>query len=553
MKRCAAKGEYVNKAEVFTTDVVVVGSGIAGLFAAMGLASCYDVTVLTKAAIERSSTEEAQGGIAAALLPEDSPEVHFRDTLKAGAGICNEEAVRVMTRKGPQYVRDLMAMGVDFDRVQGELDFVREAAHTYRRVLHAGGDMTGQAIQRQLAYSAQREGLLRLEENCCVIDLLKNADNHVVGVLALAQGRLKAWRARAVVLATGGMGQIYRYTSNPEMLTGDGMAAALRAGAELMNMEFIQFHPTVFLKPDGTCFLISEAVRGDGARLLNERGEFFMDRVPGKELAPRDVVARAIWDQLKEGPVFLDFSAITHKNIREGFPKIYATCLKSGVDIERQPVPVMPAAHYCMGGIRTDISGRTGLRNLFACGECACNGVHGANRLASNSLLDGLVFGSEAALALERYMAEEMPGWESVVWPCSPGSFQPSELGGEDVAALRGQLTDLMWNKVGIIRDEEGLWEALACLEGMETGYQPELETGAMRKKESCLGLRKEVLELGNLLVLGRGIVLSALSRRESRGAHYRSDYPERCGEFRKNSVYKRGNDGVESIEFRDL
>ncbi|MDR2736181.1 MAG: L-aspartate oxidase, partial [Gracilibacteraceae bacterium] len=520
------------KVPVFSADVVVVGSGIAGLFAAMGLGPDCRVTVLTKAGIERSSTEEAQGGIAAALRPDDSPASHFLDTLSAGADLCNEEAVRVLTQKGPEYVLKLMAMGVEFDRVRGELDFAREAAHSNRRILHAGGDMTGQVIQRQLAANARREGL-RVEENCFVVDLLKDENNAVVGVLALRDGELAVWLAQAVILATGGVGQLYRYTSNPEVLTGDGMAAALRAGAALMNMEFMQFHPTVFLQPNGECFLISEAARGEGARLINKRGEFFMDAVPGKEMAPRDVVARAIWAELAQGPVYLDFSTITGKDVREAFPQIYGNCLRGGVDITRQPVPVMPAAHYSMGGIRIDLAGRTDLKNLFACGECACNGVHGANRLASNSLLDGLVFGSEvgkfvraeleargagygargaghgargavygarnmgrgirdvesegrlsvadlSALGIRHWALEQLGSFAEHRTPnAEPANAEAANTEprtqNTGCAGIRAELTALMWDKVGIVRSGAELEEALVGLDTLAEKFQPAL------------------------------------------------------------------------------
>ncbi|MCL1791393.1 MAG: L-aspartate oxidase [Peptococcaceae bacterium] len=601
------KDSYGSNLEYRFSDVVVVGSGIAGLFAAMGLAEECQVTVLTKAGIERSSTEEAQGGIAAALRPDDSPASHFQDTLLAGADLCNEEAVHVLTQKGPEYVRKLMGMGVEFDRVRGELDFTREAAHSNRRILHAGGDMTGQVIQRQLAANARRDGL-RVEENCFVVDLLKDEDGAVVGVLALRDGVLTVWMAKAVILATGGLGQLYQYTSNPEVLTGDGMAAALRAGAELMNMEFVQFHPTVFLQPDGKCFLISEAARGEGARLINERGEFFMDAVPGKEMAPRDVVARAIWAELARGPVYLDFSTIVGKDVREGFPQIYRNCLQGGVDITQRPVPVMPAAHYSMGGVRIDIEGRTNLKNLFACGECACNGVHGANRLASNSLLDGLVFGSEVRSGVLKAMlgageigvceAQDRNGGgpqgvpqlvldirHSVFWErllefeeqllaygirfSDAGNHTANESGIErsprDVTAehrspytehrksdtgfassaesgtseLRAELTAIMWDKVGIIRHETGLKEVLARLDDLAVGVPPVLHVDS--------------LELANLLVLGKVIALSALGRQESRGGHYREDYPVSSSEFHKNSVCTRGRDGHDSVEFVNL
>lgn len=390
--------------KVNQTEILILGSGIAGLYASLKLKGEYQVTIITKSRITESNTEHAQGGIAVALNVDDSPGVHIEDTLKAGAGLCNIEAVKIMAEKGPECVRDLINLGTEFDRVNNELDFTREAAHSKNRVLHALGDATGGEIERALVEVVQKSSGIRVEENTFVIDLLREADQSIAGALVYNEDnkKMEAWLAKAVVLATGGIGQLYKYTTNPEVATGDGLAAAYRAGAELMDMEFVQFHPTALLLPGAPSFLISEAARGEGAKLVNHQGERFMENISGKELAPRDVVARAIWSQMKTGQVYLDFTFASIQRLEERFPKISKTCLQYGIDITKTPVPIGPAAHYMMGGIKVNNGGETNLPNLYACGECACSGLHGANRLASNSLLDGLVFSAVIAGTIKR-------------------------------------------------------------------------------------------------------------------------------------------------------
>jgi L-aspartate oxidase len=521
----------MNDVVINQTEMLVLGSGIAGLFTAIKLSADYKVTVLTKQDIMESNTEHAQGGIAVALSEDDSPEFHYGDTIQAGAGLCNLEAVKILAENGPECVRELIKMGTEFDRLNNQLKFTREAAHSRNRVLHAKGDATGGEIERALVADVKKRPI-EVKENIFVIDLLKNYQGEVVGVLALNNqtDRLEAWLAQAVILATGGLGQIYKYTTNPEVTTGDGIAAAYRAGAQLMDMEFIQFHPTALLLPGAPAFLISEATRGEGAKLINSRGEHFMENIPGQELAPRDVVARAIWNQMQDSQVFLDFSNLGAK-VKERFPMIYKTCLQYGVNITTTPVPVGPAAHYLMGGVKVTIAGETNLANLYACGECACNGVHGANRLASNSLLDGLVFANAITNRI-RAKNNKPARWEEVKPPAgySLTHRKPSP----DLEKIRGEMREIMWANVGIIREKEGLLKAKAKLKALWDEYEPDSKS--------------KNLELANMLTIGLIIVQAALSREESRGGHYRQDFPLTKKEWQKHSVQQRGDSNVRYV-----
>jgi L-aspartate oxidase len=485
--------------------VVVVGTGIAGLIAAHRASERHDVVLVTKSRLSESNTRYAQGGIAVAMFPDDSVESHIADTLRAGAGLCDPGAVEVLCAEGPQRVRDLIALGVEFDRVagegaEGELVRGHEAAHSSRRVLHAGGDATGFAIESALLRAVRRRAI-EVHEHTFVTDLVMDA-GEVRGVDVLsAGGAAHRIPADVVVLASGGAGQLFRHTTNPEVATGDGIAAAWRAGAAVSDLEFYQFHPTALALPGN--HLVSEAVRGEGAVLRDAEGQRFMvDLHADAELAPRDVVARGIaqamaWQGGK--PVVLDATALGAEFLRARFPGITAACAERGIDWTVTPVPVTPAAHYAMGGIPTDIDGRTTLPGLFAVGEAACTGVHGANRLASNSLLESLVFAWRAADALE-----------------VPGS--PLELMAESSALVpvagaapvdRGALRELMWKHAGLERDAAGLTEAAAVL----AGWRADDPTPAGR-------------EDANLLDLGRLLVHAALRREESRGAHFRTDFP---------------------------
>lgn len=508
---------HPDEVSVYSTEVLVLGSGIAGLYTALKASESLEVTVLTKKEIPESNTKHAQGGIAVALDEDDSPSLHYEDTLYAGAGLCDSEAVRAMVEDGPRRVEELIRMGANFDQLNGQLAFTREAAHSRRRILHAHGDATGGEIERTLVEQTLGNSKIAVKEERFVLDLLKNTQGEIIGALSLNEKsqRLEVYLARAVVLATGGLGQLYCYTTNPEVATGDGIAAAYRAGAELMDMEFVQFHPTALFIPGAPRFLISEAVRGEGAHLLSSHGKRFMENIPGKELAPRDVVARAIWKEQMRGQVFLDFRPLGKEKILGRFPMIYQTCLEYGVDVLENPLPVAPAAHYLMGGVRTNTQGRTKVPYLYACGECACNGVHGANRLASNSLLDGLVFGGrivEDILGISR----PIPQWSDVFSSQNDTLF---ELDGQenkeerpDHKLERMELQKLMWECVGIEREEEGLKKAITLIEEWDILYKP--------------GRSIEELELGNLLTIGHCIAQAAEARVESRGGHFRSDYP---------------------------
>ena len=487
--------------------VVVVGSGIAGLVAALRAAERHQVTIVTKGGIADGSTRYAQGGIAAAVFADDSVADHVADTLRAGAGLNVREAVEALCGDGPARVRELIALGVAFDRDGKGLARGLEAAHSSARVLRAGGDATGAEIERALDAAVRAAGI-RVVTGAFLRDVLVS-DGAVSGVaLRLADGTDTDLDADAVVLATGGWGQLYAHTTNPAIATGDGVAAAYRAGALLADLEFTQFHPTALRLPaaDGGArtFLVSEAVRGEGAVLRNARGERFMlDVHPDAELAPRDVVARGIAVEMaaQDGlPVVLDATALGADFLAHRFPTIDAACRAAGIDWSREPVPVTPAAHYAMGGVATDIHGRTSLPGLFAVGEVACTGAHGANRLASNSLLEGLVFAHRAAEAI----GEEWP--EPPAWVAEPGlAASATEFLEGDRSFDRARLQSILWTGAGLHRDRAGLDRAARELAGFRM---------------------PEPGEDANLLQLGRLVVASALSREESRGAHFRSDFP---------------------------
>lgn len=494
--------------------VVVVGTGIAGLIAAHRASEHHEVVLVTKSRLSESNTRYAQGGIAVALFPDDSVASHVADTLRAGAGLCDPAAVEVLCADGPQRVRDLIALGVEFDRVggegaEGELVRGHEAAHSSRRVLHAGGDATGFAIESALLRAVRRRAI-EVHEHTFVTDLVVDG-GEVRGVdVIAADGATRRIHADAVVLASGGAGQLFRHTTNPAVATGDGIAAAWRAGAAVSDLEFYQFHPTALALPGN--HLVSEAVRGEGAVLRDCEGERFMlDVHPDAELAPRDVVARGIAAAMaRQGgrPVVLDATALGADFLRSRFPGITAACAERGIDWTVTPVPVTPAAHYAMGGIRADIDGRTTLPGLFAIGEAACTGVHGANRLASNSLLESLVFAWRAADALD---ASESP---LEVEAAPAGSLVASGAAPVD----RDDLRDLMWRHAGLERDAAGLRGAAAVL----AGWRADDPTPAGR-------------EDANLLDLGRLLVHAALRREESRGAHFRTDFAEPRAEWARS------------------
>lgn len=503
-------------------DVLVVGSGIAGLTCALRLREQVDrVLLVTKTRLSEGSTAWAQGGIAAALAPEDSPAEHLDDTLVAGVGLCDADAVEVLVTEGPARVHELIGLGAQFDRdASGEITLTREGGHHRDRIAHAGGDATGAEISRALI--AQLEAVradpgIEVIEHALVVDLLTSADGSVCGatVHVIGEGEIDgvgAARARAVVLATGGLGQIYSATTNPSVATGDGMAAALRAGAALADLEFVQFHPTVMHLGDGATGqqpLVSEAVRGEGARLVDAAGEAFMTGLhPMADLAPRDVVARAILERMEAtgtDHVFLDARHLGGDFLEQRFPTIVARCRELGVDPATEPIPVAPAQHYASGGVRTDLRGRTNLPGLYACGETSCTGVHGANRLASNSLLEGLVFAHRIAEDLTaRLAAGELPQQE------------PTTEGGTGLldAAHRREVQQVMTRGVGPLRSADSTAGALAELADLAARSTTDAEPGP------------QTWETTNLLHLGQALATAAHLREETRGGHVRRDHP---------------------------
>jgi L-aspartate oxidase len=505
-------------------DFVIVGGGVAGLRAAIALADAGRVLVLTKAEPAESNTGYAQGGIAAAIGDDDSPALHAADTMRAGDGLCDEEAVRVCVSEGPGYVRELLEWGARFDRDAGGRPALgREAAHSVRRVLHAG-DATGREIGRVLWERVTTLVSVRTIDHALVVDVIVE-DGRATGVRYFDRdGALQEVRAGATLLATGGAGQVFRDTTNPTVATGDGIALAFRAGARVVDLEFVQFHPTALKRAGAPRFLISEALRGEGARLVNGHGEPFMTRYhPDGDLAPRDVVARGIVRESEQtgGDVFLTLAHLDAAYVRKRFPTIAAMLREIGLDLATDPIPVGPAAHYIMGGVDSDVCGRTSVPALFAAGEVACTGLHGANRLASNSLLEGLVFGARAAAAMQeapcaaplkgdRVIAEGSEltahGTNGLAPDHEPYALSPQPLA---MASVR----DLMWRSVGLFRTRAGLAEAASALHAAASASHPFTPEGSRQL---------------NLATVAWLIARAALRREESRGGHFRQDFPVR-------------------------
>ena len=507
-------------------DYIIVGSGIAGLYTALLAKEQGSVLVITKGSIEDCNTRHAQGGIAAAIGRNDSPELHFKDTIAAGDGLCNEEAVRILVNEAPARIAELVNFGVPFDTLDGKIALTLEAAHSVPRILHAGGDATGEHIEVTLSKRVRAAKIPVLEDSQATEITVEKGAVRGIKALDCRTGSTEEFECRSLILATGGAGQLFKFNTNSDIATGDGIALAFKIGAEIMDMEFFQFHPTALHLPGVTPFLISEAVRGEGGILRNIDGHRFMpDYAPQGELAPRDVVARSILYEMmktKSDRVFIDVTHLSPYIVTTRFPHIYRFCLDHGLDITKELIPVSPAAHYMMGGVKTNTWGETNISGLFAAGETACTGVHGANRLASNSMLEVVVFS-------KRIMERTTRGAKKVVPKVSPVAEVHHELSQRQApkstpTASFAALQKLLWDKVGVIRDREGLTEAADILAAWQKSLSPPTDRPSH--------------ELRNLVLTGRLMTEAALLRKESRGAHFRSDFPQNSPEWRRHIVF---------------
>jgi len=515
--------------DIEIVDFLIIGSGVAGLRAAIELAPYGNVLVVTKDIPTESSTEYAQGGIAVALSDEDEVGIHFDDTLKAGDGLCREDAVKILVEEGPERIFELISWGAEFDKNGTKLDFTMEAAHSRRRILHAHGDATGKELERVLIKKVRSFPTVKKYPFAFTVDLIVK-DGECYGAYVLKDRKINAILAKATILCTGGAGQIFSRTTNPMVATGDGMAIAFRAGAVLEDMEFVQFHPTSLYSPYAPHFLLSEAMRGEGAILRNINKEPFMHNYhPDAELAPRDIVSRAIISEMvktESNHVYLDMTHLEKEFVKKRFPRIYSTCLQYNLDITKDIIPVSPAAHYMMGGVKTDSNGLTSIKGLYAAGEVACTGVHGANRLASNSLLEGLVYGARAGRSASESMIDPkmLSEDESVLHYGLAYHTIPEH------DEIRITLRKLMWERVGIIRCGESLAEAKEKLSKW------------LFILDKTFYTRRE-LELKNMITVGMIITEAAFLRKGSVGAHYRSDYSEKGKDWQKHVTWKKEDD----------
>jgi L-aspartate oxidase len=522
--------------KIETTDFLVVGSGVAGLRAAIELANYGNVLVVTKDLTEESSSEYAQGGVAVALSDEDTIGIHFEDTIKAGDGYCDPLAVKILVEEGVDRINELISWGAEFDRTGSRLEFTLEAAHSRRRILHAHGDSTGRELVRVLVTKVKTLPNVKKYPFAYILDLII-FEGRCYGAYILKNDEVSVILAKATIMSTGGVGNIFSRTTNPPVATGDGMAIAFRAGAHFENMEFIQFHPTTLYAPSAPQFLLSEALRGEGARLLNiNKDEFMKNYHPDGELAGRDIVSRAIISEMvKTGArhVFLDITHLDSEFVKKRFPRIYSTCLKYDIDITRESIPVSPSAHYIMGGIKTDYGCATNIRGLLAAGEVACTGVHGANRLASNSLLEGIVFGARAGINALKFSVDIKDIDRSVL------KTLPFADRIKDIEVLTQRLRRVMWERVGIIRCKDSLMDALNTLKKMS-------------KIQGHWYATRYENEVVNMVQTALLITQSALMRDSSIGSHFRSDLPNREVDFYDIKLYKDGDEiHIEKITLR--
>ncbi len=535
------------------SDFLVIGSGIAGLSFALKAAKFGSVNIVTKREIRDTSTNMAQGGIASVLGEDDSPELHIQDTLVSGDGLCDEKVVQIIVTEGPDQIHELLTMGVNFDQDAGHensLQLGKEGGHSRRRIVHAE-DMTGQEVERVLVERVHADENIEVYENHMAVDLITHFKLFRRGmvttmgeescwgayVLDISNNEVLTFLARVIVLCTGGAGKVYLYTSNPDIATGDGVAMGYRAGGVTANMEFVQFHPTCLYHPQAKNFLISEAVRGEGGILIDKKGrEFMADYHQMKDLATRDVVARAIDSELKKSgdeSVFLDISHRESDFIRDRFPNITQTCLDFGIDITTEPIPVVPAAHYQCGGLLTDTEARTNIRHLYALGEVSCTGLHGANRLASNSLLEALVMADRASRSIEKELEER----RREPWPEEP-QWDPGQASNSDEAIVVSHNWDeirrFMWNYVGLVRTTNRLQRARNRIRNI----QKEIDEYYWN-----FFITSDLIELRNIAAVAELIIESALARKESRGLHYTLDYPEKNdARYQRNTILRLGS-----------
>ncbi len=508
-------------------DYIVLGSGVAGLRAAAELSDYGSVAVITKSSLGSGSSEHAQGGVAVVLSDDDDIRLHYNDTLVAGDGLCDEKAVMTLVEEGPKYIKELISWGAIFDMHEGELSFTREAAHSVNRIIHAKGDATGFEIVRALKeYVSKKENIARIE-NTFIIDLIVH-NNRVYGLKAIDEitGEIKYFYSKSITLATGGGGRLFTRTTNPPVATADGIAMAYRAGAVIKDMEFFQFHPTGLHIENAPAFLLSESMRGEGAVLRNKNNERFCHKYhKDAELAPRDVVSRAIFFEMQKtnsDNVFMDLTHLDANYLKNRFPGIYKTLLEYGYDITTQMTPVSPAAHYQMGGVETDLWGRTSVKGLYACGETACTGVHGANRLASNSLLEAVVFAGRSTKAIIKDNEDFQITQIDIKEDDNPIKSDECEISYEKIQKI-------MWDYVSVVKNEKGLKTALNKLNNLDSIY------------EKCQPSDRNTCEIRNMITVGKLMTLAALNRKGSRGSHFREDYPKRISE-NWHTIFKDAN-----------